>query len=470
MKNLVAGVLVALCLSGRVCLAQSDKPPDPYKPILDRLQSLQTMSLPEWRYKEDLAHPEDPGLNDADWPVMKTREEWKTGARVLRRLIEIPEKLSGYAVRGSRVKLEVLFTSNDSITITVFSNGSLVERGDEDTQQPILLAENAQPGQKFLIAVRVDNAPVGTQMYRSQLNLEAAPNRPDPKILREEILSVRPLAAAFPDGKAEREAQIDASVKAIDFAALERGDQSTFDESLRQAQAKLKALDPWLKQFTIRAAGNSHIDMAWLWPWTETVEVVRNTFRSALDLMREYPDFRFTMSSAQTYAWMEEKYPDLFKEIQQRVRDGRWEIVGGMWVEPDLNMPGGESLVRQILTGKRYFQQKFNVDVKIGWNPDSFGYNWQLPQIYKKSGMNYFLTQKIYWNDTTKFPYRLFWWEAPDGSRLMTYIPHDYANDTNPVKMADDLSAYAPAMYASDPPDGREMMHLYGIGDHSGGT
>src|SRR5207249_2598508 len=117
---------------------------------------------------------------------------------------------------------------NDSMTITVFSNGSLVGRGDEDTQQPILLTENAQPGQNFLIAVRLDNAPVGTKMYQSRLNLEAAPNRPDPNILREEILSVRPIAAAFPDGKAEREAQIDASLKAIDFAALDRGDQSAF--------------------------------------------------------------------------------------------------------------------------------------------------------------------------------------------------------------------------------------------------
>jgi len=470
MKNLVAGVLVALCLSGRVCLAQSDKPPDPYKPILDRLQSLQTMSLPEWRYKEDLAHPEDPGLNDADWPVVKTREEWKTGARVLRRLIEIPEKLSGYAVRGSRVKLEVLFTSNESMTITVFSNGSLVERGDEDTQQPILLTENAQPGQKFLIAVRVDNAPVGTQMYRSTLTLEAAPNRPDPSILREEILSVRPLAAAFPDGKAEREAQIDASVKAIDFAALDRGDQPAFDESLRQSQTKLKALDPWLKQFTIRAAGNSHIDMAWLWPWTETVEVVRNTFRSALDLMREYPDFKFTMSSARTYVWMEEKYPDLFKEIEQRVREGRWEVIGGMWVEPDLNMPGGESLVRQILVGKHYFHDKFGIDVKIGWNPDSFGYSWQLPQIYKKSGIDYFVTQKLMWaHEFTTFPHKLFWWESPDGSRILTYFPHDYAAGIDPAQMAKDVSTWIPSLYGTDARQQSEMLHLYGVGDHGGG-
>ena len=109
----------------------------------------------------------------------------------------------------------------------------------------------------------------------------------------------------------------------------------------------------------------------------------------------------YAQSTAQAYVWMEEKYPDLFKEIQQRVKEGRWEIVGGMWVEPDLNMPSGESLVRQILIGKRYFQQKFGVDARIGWNPDSFGYNWQLPQIYKRSGLDYFVTQKMSWNDTT---------------------------------------------------------------------
>jgi len=368
------------------------------------------------------------------------------------------------------VKLEVLFTSNESMTITVFSNGSLVERENENTQQPILLTENAQPGQKFLIAVRVDNAPVGTHMYRSTLTLEAAPDRPDPSILREEILSVRPLAAAFPDGKAEREAQIDASVKAIDFAALDRGDQPAFDESLRQSQTKLKALNPWLKQFTIRAAGNSHIDMAWLWPWTETVEVVRNTFRSALDLMREYSDFKFTMSSARIYVWMEEKYPDLFKEIEQRVREGRWEVIGGMWVEPDLNMPGGESLVRQILVGKHYFHDKFGIDVKIGWNPDSFGYSWQLPQIYKKSGIDYFVTQKLMWaHEFTTFPHKLFWWESPDGSRILTYFPHDYAAGIDPAQMAKDVSTWIPSLYGTDARQQSEMLHLYGVGDHGGG-
>ena len=210
--------------------------------------------------------------------------------------------------------------------------------------------------------------------------------------------------------------------------------------------------------------------MAWLWPWTETVEVVRNTFQSVLDLMREYPDFKFTMSSARTYEWMQEKYPDMFEQIKQRVKEGRWEVIGGMWVEPDLNMPDGESLVRQILVGKRYFQKNFGADIKIGWNPDSFGYNWQLPQIYKKSGIDYFVTSKLLWaTDYTKFPYRLFWWEAPDGSRLLTYFPHEYANDFNPEQMTKDLSLYAPLIYGTKITDSPQMLYLYGIGDHGGG-
>ena len=470
MKKLIELAIVAFFLSRGIAFAQKDEAPDPHKAALDRLESLGTMEIPEWPYHDDVSHPENSGVSEVGWPILKLREQWKTGARVFRRTIEIPEKINGYAVRGARVKLELFFGSNDSISISVFSNGSLVERTDEDAQQPIPLTENAQPRQKFVIAVRVNAGDKGTGIYQSRLRFEAPADRPDPNILRDEILAARPVVEAFPDGRTEREALIDASVKAIDFAALDRGDQGTFDESLRQAQAKLKLLDAWLKQFTIRAAGNSHIDMAWLWPWTETVEVVRNTFRSALDLMREYPDFKFTMSSARTYEWMEEKYPDLFKEIEQRVREGRWEVIGGMWVEPDLNMPGGESLVRQILVGKSYFHDKFGVDVKIGWNPDSFGYSWQLPQIYKKSGIDYFVTQKLMWaHEFTTFPHKLFWWESPDGSRILTYFPHDYAAGIDAPQLGKDLAIWIPSLYGTDPKQHSEMLHLYGIGDHGGG-
>ncbi|MGC2247783.1 MAG: alpha-mannosidase, partial [Terriglobales bacterium] len=450
--------------------AQSSAPVDPYKPALDRLQSLVTVALPDWRFHGDLPHPEDPGLNDADWPMVKVHEEWETGPRVLRRWIEIPEKINGYSTAGARLDLNLVIRSDDSEVVTVFSNGGIAYRGDEDMQQPILLTGNAQPGQKFLVAVRVNCSTAKTGVFESELTIHPPSNRPDPSLIRMEMLSAQPMIAAYEEGKAERERELDAAVKAIDFSALDRGDQGTFDQSLNQAQSKLAALKPWLQQFTIHAVGNSHIDMAWLWPWTETVEVVRNTFQSVLDLMREYPDFKFTMSSARTYEWIEEKYPAMFKEIQQRVREGRWEVIGGMWVEPDLNMPGGESLTRQILVGKRYFQSRFGVDVKIGWNPDSFGYNWQLPQIYKKSGMDYFVTQKLLWaHEFTTFPYKLFWWQAPDGSKLLTYFPRDYAAGIEGPSMAKDLSVWAPAIYGPKLAGTPEMLHLYGVGDHGGG-
>jgi alpha-mannosidase len=391
--------------------------------------------------------------------------------------------LNGYSLQGARISLDLHVSSDDAIQISVFSNGNMVARTDEDGQVPITLIENAQPGQKLVLAVRVLDSGGGgccggdsTRIEHAELSIQPSPDRPDPALMRLQILSTEPVIAAYPDGKTEREQQLDSAVKAINVAALDQGDQQAFDASLHDAQAKLDLLRPYMKQFSIAAVGNSHIDMAWLWPWTETVEVVHNTFGTALQLMREYPDFKFTASTAQAYEWIEEKYPAMFQEIQQRVKEGRWEVIGGMWVEPDLNMPDGESLVRQVLYGKRYFQQKFGKDINIGWNPDSFGYNWQLPQIYKRSGIDYFVTQKLLWaSEFTKFPYRLFWWQAPDGSRLLTYFPSDYANQIDPQKMARDSATYGPMMWKynggsnSAPAGGLDMMYLYGVGDHGGG-
>jgi len=443
-----------------------------HKPILDRLESLCTVPLPNWRVHNDVAHPEA-SIDDSSWDIAQPGQSWK-GVRVLRRWIQVPDKVNGYAIQGARLKLDLRFrfplNNTWPVAISVFSNGSLAHRGDEDMQEPILLAENAQPLQKFQIAIRVVTGDIETQFQRAQLLIEAAPGRPDPMMLRTEIVAAQPMIAAYKDGQAERQQALDAAIKAINFSLLDRNDQAGFDASLQKSQAQLQALQPWLRQFTIRAIGNSHIDMAWLWPWTETVEIVRNTFQSVLDLMREYPDLKFTMSSARTYEWMQEKYPDLFRQIQERVKEGRWEVIGGMWVEPDLNMPDGESLVRQILMGKQYFQKNFGVDIKIGWNPDSFGYNWQLPQIYKKSGIDYFVTSKLLWaTDYTKFPYRLFWWQAPDGTRLLSYFPHEYANQLDAQQIANDLSFYAPLIYGPKLTDNPQMLYLYGIGDHGGG-
>jgi len=482
MKRIALFLLCLILLFAAFASSQTPAAPDPYKATLDRLEMLTGQAEAEWRFHADVPHPEDPGLNDSDWGAFTVKnvsgpggghanEEHWTGTRVFRRWIQIPEKINGYDAQGSRVSIDLRFGSPKSLIITVFSNGAILYRGSDDDILPLLLTENAQPGQKFLIAARVvggDDAE--SEFFHSELTIQSPRSRPDPAFLRMELLSTRPIIAAYEEGKAERQQELDAAVKAIDFTPLDKGDQTGFDASLKQAQAKLEVLKPWMQQFNIRIVGNSHIDMAWLWPWTETVEVVRNTFQSVLDLMREYPDFKFTMSSARTYEWMQEKYPDLFQQIEKRVKEGRWEIIGGMWVEPDLNMPDGESLVRQILVGKRYFEKNFGVDVKIGWNPDSFGYNYQLPQIYKKSGMDYFVTQKLLWaHEFTTFPYKLFWWQAPDGSKLLTYFPHDYAGGIDAEPLATDLSIWMPSIYGKTIPAKPEMMHLYGVGDHGGG-
>jgi alpha-mannosidase len=258
---------------------------------------------------------------------------------------------------------------------------------------------------------------------------------------------------------------LSAAIRDVNLKALDASDQAGFDASLRAAQSRLEALRPLLKQATFLETGNSHIDAARLWPWTETVDVVKRTFSTALQLMNEYLTYTFTQSAAQYNAWLADKYPEINEEIKKRIKEGRWEVVGGMWVEPDLNMPDGESIARSILIGKRWYRQNYGVDVRIGWNPDSFGYNWQLPQIYRLSGIDYFVTQKMAWNETNPLPLKLFWWESPDGSKVLTYFPHGYANTSlDPVRLAADFKEareYAPGL--------NEMMDLYGVSDHGGG-
>ncbi len=444
--------------------AQEGQQRNPYQRELSQLHAMFAQTLPDWEaHLDNLPHGEDPSLNDADWSPVRISDEWGNGPVWFRRWVEIPQSMGGYDIRGVRVRLGLRVSAEGSSQVRVFFNGALAEMADENTQQPILLTEKAEPGKKVLVAINVPAATGPARIENAELLVDYPAGRPDPALMFEEIRSAQAMIAGFSGGQSERARQFDDAVKAIDFASLVRGDQQAFENSLKAAQEKLQPLGDWAKQFSVRAVANSHIDMAWLWPWTETVEVVRNTFGTVLQLMRQYPGFIYAQSAAQDYVWMEEKYPDLFKEIQQRVKEGRWEIVGGMWVEPDLNMPSGESLVRQILVGKRYFQQKFGVDVRIGWNPDSFGYNWQLPQIYKRSGLDYFVTQKMSWNDTTKIPYKLFWWESPDGSRLLTYFPHDYVNQIQPLRISEDVAEYVPKTGLP------EIMHLYGIGDHGGG-
>lgn len=240
-------------------------------------------------------------------------------------------------------------------------------------------------------------------------------------------------------------------------------DWKSLEAKLDDQVNKIKEIEPEIKKNTIYFTGNAHIDMAWLWKFEETVQVCYETFASALNFADKYDFFVYSQSQAQAYWWMENRFPVLFKNIREKVRKGQWELIGGMWVEPDLNIPSGEALARQLLYGKRYFLEKFGVDIKVGYNPDTFGYCWTLPQIFKKAGIDYFITQKIGWNDTNKFPHRAFWWQGLDGTKILTFFPHTYVHNADPFRTAVQFREYQNTSGKND------QLVLYGVGNHGGG-
>ncbi len=428
-----------------------------------QLASLNQLPAAEWRYHVgDVAHGEAVDLDDKNWEVVRGNSHAPNEAVWYRRWIEVPKTLNGYDLTGARVWFQFEADANGPMPQIIYFNGRRVAMGDD--LEPIVLFDHASPGSRALVAVKLLHTVDQKHYAGAHVRVEFASSRPNPDDLRQEMMSIAALLPTLGVNAEQVLEQLDAATSLIDFKALQAANQEAFDDSLNKAQASLEAIKPKLQQTSIRLTGNSHIDAAWLWPWTETVDVVRRTFSTALQLMDEYPPYTYTQSAAAYSDWVEQKYPAEFKEIVERVKEGRWELVGGMWVEPDLNMPDGESLVRQLLIGKRYFKDKFGVDIRIGWNPDSFGYTWQLPQIYKKSGVDYFVTQKMAWNDTNQLPLKLFWWQSPDGSRVLTYFPHDYVNEIEPVRIASDVNRARELN-----PGLSEMMHLYGVGDHGGG-
>ncbi|MDQ6419079.1 glycoside hydrolase family 38 C-terminal domain-containing protein [Paenibacillus sp. LHD-117] len=216
---------------------------------------------------------------------------------------------------------------------------------------------------------------------------------------------------------------------------------------------------------TVSAVGHAHIDLAWLWPIRETIRKGARTFSTALRMMERYPDYVFGASQPQLYDWMKTHYPKLYEKIKKRVKEGRWEPQGAMWVESDTNVPGGESLVRQLLYGKRYFLQEFGQEMKSLWMPDVFGYTASLPQLLRKSGVDYMMTQKLSWSEYNQHPHHTFHWEGIDGSKVLTHMPPE---DTYNSPAAPRSIAKAEHNYLDKNVSDRCLM-LFGIGDGGGG-
>ncbi|MEU1373800.1 glycoside hydrolase family 38 C-terminal domain-containing protein [Streptomyces triculaminicus] len=216
----------------------------------------------------------------------------------------------------------------------------------------------------------------------------------------------------------------------------------------------------------LSAVGHSHIDSAWLWPLRETVRKVARTASNMTALLEDEPDFVYAMSQAQQFAWVKEHRPEVYARVKKAVAEGRFVPVGGMWVESDTNMPGGEALARQFTHGKRFFLEEFGIETEEVWLPDTFGYSAALPQLVRLAGAKWFLTQKISWSQTNTFPHHTFWWEGLDGTRVFTHFP---PIDTYNSQLSGQEVAHA-ARNFREKGGARRSLAPTGWGDGGGGT
>ena len=258
------------------------------------------------------------------------------------------------------------------------------------------------------------------------------------------------LAEALPDG-ARREEIVDALER---FAAT--GESSRLEGAMRPGAAP---------SHIVHAVGHAHIDTAWLWPLREARRKCARSFSTQLALMEEYPDHRFACSQPAQYAWMKEAYPTIYEGIRERVATGQWEPVGAMWVEADCNLPSGEALARQLLHGKRFFMRELGYETKELWLPDVFGYPASLPQLIAAAGCDYFLTQKLSWNETNKPAHHTFVWEGIDGSRIFTHFPpaDTYNGDFSASEVLRSVARFKDRERSS------RSLYPFGWGDGGGG-
>ncbi|MEI5519314.1 glycoside hydrolase family 38 C-terminal domain-containing protein [Streptomyces brasiliscabiei] len=266
---------------------------------------------------------------------------------------------------------------------------------------------------------------------------------------------------------AEHEPRRHEILHALDRAmdAVDLDDVSGSATAVREILAPVLAKPAHASAHTVSGVGHAHIDSAWLWPIRETKRKTSRTFSNVTALADEYEDFIFACSQAVQYEWVRDNYPQVWERIKKAVDKGQWVPVGGMWVESDGNLPGGEAIARQLVHGKRFFIEHFGIETKGVWLPDSFGYNASYPQLAKLAGNDWFLTQKISWNQTNRFPHHTFWWEGIDGTRIFTHFP---PVDTYNARFSGEEMDRAVRNY-QEKGAGQRSLAPFGWGDGGGG-
>ncbi len=384
---------------------------------------------------------------------------WSAGRQVqiLKQSFLIPDNIDGYEIGGLSLRLSLAWWAEKA---EIYLDDTLVQEGDLfDSSTRILLRESVTPGETVNVSLRLLSP--GHDIGGLMKSILVYQGDLEPGFVADELRILHNYLASFSPESLEI---LEEKLNAIDWDSIR--DREKFDRSLRNLRESLQPLAADIKNRTFNLLGHAHLDLAWLWPLEETWDVAYRTFTSVINLRKDYPFLKFGHSSPILYEWIETHYPELFASIKEAHKDGSWELLGGMWVEPEVNLITGESLIRQLLYGQRYFKKAFGAISKVAWLPDSFGFPWQLPQILSLCGIEYFVTAKLHWNDTTKFPYGFFWWQSPDGTRIPTLMsPPNVAGvmDTNPIIMSN---------YSVDwekQTGLKEIFWLPGVGDHGGG-
>lgn len=391
-------------------------------------------------------------VDDSSWAQVWPEHRWeKPNSQAWYRMtVEVPERIGPAPAPGGPLVLEMAVDDDGE----VYVNGELRQKFHWD-EGCVTLSEDARPGERFVVGVKAINAGGPGRLLSASLRyLRLDPFRADLTAHADRLQFAQELLQIEEAG-AEAWAALQGAVDALAWEELV-GDPQGFRHSLDGSAAALAPLSPLAKQYTLHLVGHAHIDMNWLWLWPETLDVCRNTWRQAIAFMDEFPGFVFSESQPGAYKGIEEDCPELFAEIQRRVKEGSWEATCGTWVQGDTNLASGEALCRQLLTAREYMMEKFGHWTKMAWLPDNFGHAWTVPTIFRNAGLEWYYFARC----GPGFP--LFWWEGPDGSRLAAYNYGGYGWRLDPGIVRIPLEVKRRVGV-------RDAMIAYGVGDHGGG-
>lgn len=389
------------------------------KAIYPEAEKIQHFKVKEGKFKGG----EDPKLEDSSWDTYISGELWGgyNKHQWFRTNIVIPEKFKDkYLVFQITTGHEGEWDATNP-QFLIYVNGKLVQ-GLDVNHREIIISKKAISGEEYSIAI------LGYSGLIQEKTILTGELKVLDKSIEEFYYNLKVLHSSVKLFGKEDDSRVEILRKleeAVNILDLRKIYSKEFYKSIEEANDYLKRefySEVNYKSPLVTAIGHTHIDVAWLWTTSQTKEKTVRSFSTVLNLMDEYPEYKFMSSQSQLYQYVKEEAPELYEKIKERIKEGRWEVDGAMWLEPDCNIPSGESLIRQMLLGMRFFKEEFGVTCKSLWLPDVFGYSAALPQIMKKCGVHYFMTTKLDWNQFNRMPNDSFMWKGIDGSEIFTHL------------------------------------------------